>query len=487
MLCDVAAERAILASCFQYGEEAYYDVADILHPDSFTVAEAKVIWNCIKHIYENKENVSVDEATILSASIELGYDKFFTGESGLKYLRGVINCRTTLENARHLAAKIRRLQIANILSEYCGMAIEELQKLSGDETLDKILSIPESKIFELNDTIAGKSSDMSLMADGLLEHLEYIENNPVDMVGISTGYPRYDEAIGGGLRRKEIEIIGARMKQGKSQLVDNIAIFIATKLKIPVMNLDTEMSKEQHWYRILSNMTGIKKKYIETGQYSLDPELKARVREAAKTLKESPYYYNCTSGKNFEDVLSSTRRWLNKEVGYDKDSGKLNDCVLIYDYLKLIDDSPLKSMQEYQALGFMMMTLKNFLIRYDVPCLAFMQLNRDGIDEESTAVASGSDRILMYCTSFTIFKQKSDEEIAEDGIKNGNKKLIPIICRNGSGLDFGDYINMQFDGDFSRIVELKTKKEILLENKDKLNSGFDNQIDDDQDIPFADE
>ena len=47
MLCDVAAERAILASCFQYGEEAYYDV-DILHPDSFTVAEAKVIWNCIK-------------------------------------------------------------------------------------------------------------------------------------------------------------------------------------------------------------------------------------------------------------------------------------------------------------------------------------------------------------------------------------------------------------------------------------------------------
>ena len=50
-----------------------------------------------------------------------------------------------------------------------------------------------------------------------------------------------------------------------------------------------------------------------------------------------------------------------------------------------------------------------------------MQLNRDGIDEESTAVASGSDRILMYCISFTIFKQKSDEEIAEDGIKMEKK------------------------------------------------------------------
>ena len=45
------------------------------------------------------------------------------------------------------------------------------------------------------------------------------------------------------------------------------------------------------------------------------------------------------------------------------------------------------------------------------------------------------------------------------------KKLIPIICRNGSGLDFGDYINMQFDGDFSRIVELKTKKKYYLKIK----------------------
>ena len=136
----------------------------------------------------------------------------------------------------------------------------------------------------------------------------------------------------------------------------------------------------------------------------------------------------------------------------------------------------------------MMMALKNFCIRYDVPCLAFMQLNRDGIDEESTGVASGSDRILMFCSSFSIFKPKSDEEIAEDTVKGGNRKLIPIICRNGGGLDYGDYINLHFEGDFSSIVELKTKKEIMLENKNNIDEGFDNEINyDDSDIPFADE
>ena len=64
--------------------------------------------------------------------------------------------------------------------------------------------------------------------------------------------------------------------------------------------------------------------------------------------------------KNFEDVLSSTRRWLNKEVGYDKDSGKLNDCVLIYDYLKLIDDSPLKVYARVSGFRFYDDDIKKF-------------------------------------------------------------------------------------------------------------------------------
>lgn len=488
MLCDAAAEWAVLGGVFQHGSDAYFDVADILHPDSFTVSENKAVWNCVRHIFEKKNDVTLDESMLLSTAIELGYDKILNSNESLKHIRAIINKKTSLQNVRSLAAKIRKLHIANQLSERCGVAIEELQQLSGEETIDKILSIPESKIFELNDVISQRTSSNTSISDGLFEHLEYIENNPVDMIGISTGYRRYDEAIGGGLRRKEIDIIGARMKVGKSMYVDNVAINIAIKQGIPVINLDTEMSREQHWYRILSNMTGIKKKYIETGQYAQEPRLKEKVRLAAQQLKNSPYYYECISGKQFEDVLATLRRWLHRDVGYD-DNGKIKDCVIIYDYLKLIDDTALKgNMQEYQALGFMMMSLKNFCIRYDVPCLAFMQLNRDGIDEETTGVASGSDRILMFCSSFSIFKPKSDEEIAEDTVKGGNRKLIPIICRNGGGLDYGDYINLHFEGDFSSIVELKTKKEIMVENKNTIDEGFDNEInDDDSDIPFADE
>lgn len=484
---DVASERGVLGGIYCHGEDGYFDVADILHPDSFTIIENRVIYNCYKHIFEKKNGATADEAMIISASTELGYDNFFDSDQNLRHLRGILNTKTSIENVRSFGAKVRKLHIARLLAEQCNMAIEDLQKLDGSESLDKILSIPEGRIFELNDKINQKDSQIKSLGDGLLGHLIHIEENPVDMIGISTGYRRFDESIGGGLRRKEIDIIGARMKVGKSFLVDNIGMFIASTLKIPVLNLDTEMSQEQHWYRILSKYSGVKKKFIETGEYGKCPDLKKQVRDAAKLVEEAPYFYECIAGKSFEDVLATARRWLHKHVGLDG-NGKTKDCVIIYDYLKLVNDEAIKpNMQEYQALGFQLMALKNFVIRYDVPCLSFMQLNRDGIDEETTAVASGSDRILMYCSSFSICKPKSDEEIAEDGLKQGNRKMVPVIARNGAGLDAGDYINMKFDGDFGRIEELKTRKEFKIENKDKFDSTFETDIDDENDIPFADD
>ena len=35
--------------------------------------------------------------------------------------------------------------------------------------------------------------------------------------------------------------------------------------------------------------------------------------------------------------------------------------------------------------------------------------------KESTDAVSGSDRLIWLCTSFSIFKAKSSEEVAEDG------------------------------------------------------------------------
>ena len=122
-----------------------------------------------------------------------------------------------------------------------------------------------------------------------------------------------------------------------------------------------------------------------------------------------------------------------------------------------MDEKEVASMQEYQKLGFMMTHLHNFSVKYDIPIVAFVQLNRDGITKESTDAISGSDRQIWLCTNFLIYKRKGVEEIAEDGSNLGTHKLIPIETRHARGLDDGDYINMSF-GDSGKIEERGSKK-----------------------------
>ena len=140
--------------------------------------------------------------------------------------------------------------------------------------------------------------------------------------------------------------------------------------------------------------------------------------------------------------------------------------------------------KEYQMLGFMLTSLHNFAVRYSIPILAFMQVNREGITKESTDIASGSDRIIWLCSNFSVFKHKSPEEIAEDGgYESGNRKLKVLVTRHGAGMDENDYINCHFKGTVGRITEGDTKFEVEL-NKVDLEEGF--EVDDSKDdgIPF---
>ena len=224
--------------------------------------------------------------------------------------------------------------------------------------------------------------------------------------------------------------------------------------------LDTEMSKEDHLNRMLANLSGVDINKISTGKFTENPLEKEKVEKAAQELKDIPYHYISIAGQSFENILALMRKWVYQHVGFDE-SGVTNDCLVVYDYLKLMGSEGISSsMQEYQVLGFQITQLHNFMVKYDVPCLSFVQLNRDGITKESTDVVSGSDRLIWLCTSFSIFKMKSEEEIAEDKIENGNRKLVPVVARHGCGLDDGDYISMNMFGSIGKLAEGRTRNEL---------------------------
>jgi len=478
-LSDPSAERAILSGIFNYGGEVYFDIVDMLSENTFTIESNQCIFKCLKHILDKDDQQKLDIPSLYSAAHEIGLKYFFDRTDEARHLQAVISLNVDPKNIRKFAAKIRKLEIARLLRRQLGIAEDKLLEITGEESVAHILSIAEDAALDLSSLLNQQTDAPQKLGAGIEEYLQYLEDNPVNQIGISTGYAAFDRAIGGGLRKGTVNVLGGRAKSAKTVITDNIGTHIAGNIHIPVLNMDTEMTREDHIHRTLACLTETAINDIETGKFATIPDVKNRVKKAGVYLSSIPYYHRSIAGMPFEDQLSIMRRWVIQDVGLNND-GTAKDCVIIYDYLKLMDTSGLANLQEYQLLGFMMTTLHNFAVRYKIPIIALIQLNRDGINKESTDVASGSDRIIWLCSNFSIFKVKSIEEIALDGPQNGNRKMVVLAARHGAGMDDGDYINYHFKGWCAKITEGQTKFE-LNQNK-KKDSGFEVE-DDNPDEP----
>ena len=242
---------------------------------------------------------------------------------------------------------------------------------------------------------------------------------------------------------------------GKTTFAKEVALHVAGKLKFPVLFLDSEMNKNQQLERSLASIADINIRRVELGHFKYDVDEMQRIKNAVEYIKTLPIYHQRIAGKQFAEVISLIRRWIHKQVGFNE-NGKANPHLIIYDYFKLMSASHMGDLSEHQALGFQISELSDFCQEFETPVLAFVQVNRDGVNKDTAEVISQSDRLLWLATSVTIFKRKSEEEIGQDGKQNGNMKAIPVEARFGKPLSDGDYINMSMDHDKSKIKELST-------------------------------
>ena len=476
MTTDVAAERVVLSGLFQKGYDCYIEICDIIDENSFSTVENAAIFKCLKHIVSEKDAIA-DIPSLISASNSLNISKLLQTTEQVKYIRSISSFPVEISNTRKAAAKLKKLQIAKTLSVTLSTCSKKLETITGDEPITEIISIAESTVLDQTFKISNADDPSPKpISEGIDQYIEYLENNPISQLGISSGFKTYDRAIGGGLRPGTVNLIGARMKTGKSFFADNVALNVASD-GIPVLMLDTEMTEKDHWHRLLASLANVKIEEIESGSLFNDHQKKLRLYQAREKLKSIPFQYKTIAGKSFDEVISMARRWVIKDVGLD-DSGKAKPCLIILDYIKLMsDDSISKNIAEYQALGFLMTNLHNFMVQYGVACLAFTQLNRDGITREDTDVASGSDRILWLCSNFSIYKRKTEEEMADESVAEDNirynLKLIPVVARHGKGIDAGDYINIFGNYEYGKIVEGPTRNEFYKVRTARINSGFE--------------
>lgn len=477
ILSNPDAERGLLAALVRFGSSAYHEISDLGITDaSFTKDSHSVLYKCIHKILATQDDIIPDIPLIYSAATDLGLKAWYQRDDEVSYLNSIFNFPVKEDNCRIFAQQVKRLEVGRLVHERLGNAQNDTLQITGKESITEIFGIIEKTIIDCGKFLSSDERSASIIGDGLKEYFEDLEKNPIQQIGISTGMPIYDQAIGGGLRPGSVNVIASRAKVGKSSLALNVALHIG-KLGIPILYLDSEMSKEDSWNRMIASLAEINISDIESGKYNQFMTQKNKVDKAISELKSLPIYYQSIAGQPLENQVSFIKRWLITDVGLNK-NGQSKPCMVIYDYLKLMNEEEGKGYQEYQAIGFLMTSLVNFCKKYNFPILSFIQTNRDGISKEDSSTISQSDRVLWFCSSLSIFKKKEQEEIEQDGYEHGNRKLIVTDCRYGPGLVAGDYVNFNFNTNISKISEGKTKLEIWKNKKikEKLDKPDDDQI-----------
>lgn len=452
VLTDLVSELAVLSACINHGTDCYLDISEFVQVDTFTDEQAQALWQCLSEIYKG-ETKKADLPSILTTAKQIGLEVFFNSDEKQKTLARILRFQIEPENAIGFAKKLKKLQISRNLSNRLDLAKKQISQLTGGESLDHIVNCAESPIFEITNEINGTNNEVKKLGDTIDDYLEFLKENKGKSIGLSTGFPEYDRAIGGGLRRGSVGVICARMKVGKSAYVACIGLHVAQKLNVPVLAIDTEMSYEEHNTRLLANLTSINREDIENGTVFDGGRLEKKINEAKDVIKVIPYHHISVAGKSFNEIISVIRRWIVRNVGYDK-SGHTNPCLIFYDYLKIMDAEEVRSMQEYQVLGLQMTQLHNLAVQFDVPILAFAQVNRDGLTSEETNVVAGSDRIGWLCSHLSLLKLKSPEEIGSDGPDLGDRKLVVQAARHGAGHRGQNYVHIGSQLQYSRLEEL---------------------------------
>ena len=442
-----AEERMLLHGIIANGKEQFSETVDILTDKSFDTLENKIVYGACKALFDKGAEINL--TAVVSMAKEMGLDK--------DNLLDIISAPAPkLSEARVLANKLKNKTVIKESSTLHRKAIDTLAQMSATESVNTIIGVSESTLFDLIAKFCVSNNDIIKMGDVARELVTYWGDNPTENVGLPTPWPRFNKSIGGGMRTG-VTLVGARSGKGKSLLAIITAIYLSN-LGVPVLILDTEMEYKDVLPRMLANISEVSINKIESGAYAQSDFDKKAVEGALKQIENSALYYKTVAGKSFDEIMGTVRRWIYSTVGINKE-GKANQCLVIYDYFKIMDAGDIGDMAEFQAMGFQISKLTDFCKMYDFPCLSFVQLNRDGVAKEGTDVIAQSDRLLWLCNSFSIFKEKSPEEMEQAGWNNGNRKLITLKSRyGGEANSSADHISMQFKGDISSLKEVTEKE-----------------------------
>lgn len=339
--------------------------------------------------------------------------------------------------ARHTLAEYQLLVVNVVTLSFkrdLYKTLGELQSITvnTDDTLSKL----SSKVYGELEKLTGKYifDNDTLMFGEKVGNLwkEVCERRTGNgLFGIPSKFPRLTKYF--SYETGELVMVSGKKKRGKSAFMLNEAIH-KIQNGVPTVYFDTEMNDRLFYIRMLSNLTGIEQAKIKSGNFGAEEQ--ELINKTNEWIKKQPFVHKFIPTITNEEIYQ-TCKILKYKMGLQ---------FVIYDYFK---SSERESNTQYNDLGAKCDFLKNNIAgELDLAVLAGAQLNRQ--DE-----VADSDKLERYASVSIKWRNKTAEEIQNDGKECGNFALSVMLNRLGEQMFDDEYIDFNFAGSIMRIEEAK--------------------------------
>ena len=424
-LHSLQVERHALGGLIQ-NQDGIAEIEGFLIDKDFVAQPHSTIFSCILSSYLQKEKI--DKVLLAQKIKNLGIS-FKDNINIFDYIESISFAPITKEAAIRACREVKKYSVLRGIDSTLSKMKEKIEK-GANEDLNSLISGVDAIYGERMNSFDSDDEPKPLF-EGFYEEVEERGNNPFEEIGLATPYPEFNRLYG-GLRRKNLYIIAARAKAGKSTLLAEMGCEMSSAQNIPVLILDTEMSRDEVKYRSGAAKSQVALWHLKTGNWRKNQDYVRKVRGDLKGLgaKYPKVFHMSVGNKSIEEIASICRRWYLRVVG------RGNDCLIIYDYVKMVGNDE-RQRKEYQEMGDKIDFMKKLAEELDCPILTAVQNNRDGVvggrdaseisdDERSIGI---SDRITHFASAVWIFRRRTPEEIIMDTTESGTHKLIEVVCR----------------------------------------------------------
>ena len=362
---NLEAERAALGAAI-LDRNAFLTALECLDSEDFYDPGHARAFDVLKSMARRDKAVDT-----LTFEEELSRQNLWEKVGGSSFTTMLIDAVTTTANIEHYCAIVRGKSIHRALIRAGAEIIRSGYAEEGEAT-DSVAAA-EKKIFEIMRHGAGSSyKEIKEVVEDVFSQIQRNKQDGAFSTYVMSGFKDLDNLIG-GFQPGSLVVIAARPSVGKTALALNIAAQAAIQNSVPTMIFSLEMSAEQVASRMLSALSRVNVRELETSG-KIDNAQWTDITNAASQLCNAPIFIDDSSTLSTFELRARCRRFKSRFID--------QKCLVVVDYLQLMTSDSRRMDNRNQEVADISRMLKGVAREFEFPVIALSQLNRKADERE---------------------------------------------------------------------------------------------------------